>query len=101
MAKRILAVDDSRTFREMLSITLKQGGHHVQEAQDGEEAQRILASATFDLVIADLNMPRLDGLGLVRAIRKSGAHRSVPVVILTTEGDPAKKADAKAAGATG
>jgi two-component system, chemotaxis family, chemotaxis protein CheY len=101
MAKRILTVDDSKTMRDMVSYTLRKAGFDVNEAEDGKKALVVLASARFDLVITDLNMPVMDGITLIRNVRSGSPHRNVPILILTTEADGAKKAEGKAAGATG
>jgi two-component system chemotaxis response regulator CheY len=101
MAKRILTVDDSKTMRDMVSYTLRKAGFDVNEAEDGKKALAVLAGGRFDLVITDLNMPVMDGITLIRNVRSGSQHRSVPILILTTEADGAKKAEGKAAGATG
>lgn len=100
--KTILAVDDSASVRQMVSFTLRAAGYEVVEAVDGADALQKLNSVQVQLVITDLNMPRLDGIGLVQGIRSGGgSHRFVPIVFLTTESQDAKKQQAKAAGATG
>jgi two-component system chemotaxis response regulator CheY len=101
MSKRILAVDDSKTMRDMVCFTLRNAGFQVDEAEDGKVALAKLGAAKFDLIITDLNMPNMDGISLIRNVRASTQHRAVPILILTTESDGAKKADGKAAGATG
>jgi two-component system, chemotaxis family, chemotaxis protein CheY len=101
MSKRILAVDDSKTMRDMVSFTLKKAGFDVAEAEDGKAALNVLTSAKFDLIITDLNMPNMDGITLIKNVRSGSQHRAVPILILTTESDGTKKADGKAAGATG
>lgn len=101
MAKRILAVDDSKTMRDMVSFTLKKAGFDVAEAEDGRAALSILNGGKFDLIITDLNMPNMDGISLIKNVRGGSQHRAVPILILTTESDGTKKADGKAAGATG
>ena len=101
MAKRILTVDDSKTMRDMVSFTLKKAGYEVGEAEDGKVALTVLAGAKFDLIITDLNMPNMDGISLIKNVRAASQHRAVPILILTTESDSTKKADSKAAGATG
>lgn len=101
MARRILAVDDSRTMRGMVSCTLSGGGFEVIEAEDGLKALDMLASTRIDLVLTDITMPNMDGLALVRHIRASGRHVGMPILILTTESDEEVKAAARAAGATG
>ena len=100
MSKTILAVDDSASMRQLVSFTLRGAGYTVIEASDGQDALEKLR-APVNLVLTDLNMPRLDGLGLTRAIRASTSYRYTPILLLTTESDPARKLEAKAAGATG
>ena len=101
MAKQILTVDDSKTMRDMVAFTLRKAGFEVNEAEDGRKALTVLGSNRFDLIITDLNMPNMDGISLIRNVRSNAQHRGVPILILTTESDGAKKADGKAAGATG
>ncbi|MDR3423584.1 MAG: response regulator [Alphaproteobacteria bacterium] len=101
MAKKVLAVDDSKTMREMVSFTLKSAGYDVVEAEDGQVALKTLDGGRVDVVITDLNMPNLNGFGLIRALRANPAHKFTPILMLTTEGDSGKKEEGKAAGATG
>jgi two-component system chemotaxis response regulator CheY len=101
MAKRILAVDDSKTIRDMVSFTLRKAGFDVDEAEDGKIALSVLDRSRFDLIITDLNMPNMDGISLIKNVRSGASHRGVPILILTTESDSTKKNDGKAAGATG
>lgn len=101
MKKTVLTVDDSRTMREMVAFTLKSAGYDVLEANDGQQALGIVGSSHVDLVIADVNMPVMDGLTLTRRIRAIPAHRTLPILVLTTESDDKKKAEGRAAGATG
>ena len=101
MAKKILAVDDSKTMRDMVSFTLKGAGYDVVDAEDGQQALTKLAGNTFDAVITDLNMPNMNGFELIRALRANPAYKMAPILMLTTEGDEAKKTEGKAAGATG
>ncbi|QQP88274.1 response regulator [Skermanella mucosa] len=101
MKKKVLTVDDSRTMREMVSFTLRGAGFDVVEAIDGQQALVVLASHKVDLILADLNMPNMDGISLIRKVRASGGHRTVPILMLTTESDDAKKQEGRAAGATG
>ncbi len=102
MAKRILAADDSASMRQVISFTLKRAGYEVVTANDGNDAAAKLdTDGPFDLVLTDLNMPGMDGVGLIRAVRAHCRHRFVPVVMVTTESAAAKKAEGKAAGATG
>jgi two-component system chemotaxis response regulator CheY len=99
MNKTILAVDDSASVRQMVSFTLKTAGYPVVEANNGEDALNKLPQ-TLGLVITDLNMPSLDGIGLIRRLRANAGSKYVPIVVLTTESEPAKKQEARAAGAT-
>jgi two-component system chemotaxis response regulator CheY len=101
MAKHVLTVDDSKTMRDMVSYTLRSAGFKVSEAEDGQKALQLLGTGPVDLVITDLNMPKMDGVGLIRALRADPKHRWVPILMLTTESDPAKKNEGRAAGATG
>ena len=101
MAKKILAVDDSKTMREMVSFTLKGAGYEVVEAEDGKAALAALNGSKVDAVITDLNMPNMNGFELIRALRANPAYKFTPILMLTTEGDASKKEEGKAAGATG
>ncbi|RVU37769.1 response regulator [Hwanghaeella grinnelliae] len=101
MSLQILAVDDSKTMRDMLSFTLGQAGYSVTEAVDGEDALGKSQSGRFDLVITDVNMPRMDGLTLIKNLRQKPNFRSTPILVLTTEADGAKKTEGREAGATG
>lgn len=98
---RILAVDDSAAMRQMVGVTLKAAGYDVLDASDGDEALAIARKAPVDLVITDVNMPNMDGIALVRALRQLPAYRLTPLLVLTTESSPEKKSEGKAAGATG
>jgi len=86
---RILVVDDSVVVRRMLGLVLERAGHDVSFAVDGEEGLRATASIAPDLLITDLEMPELDGIGLVRALRADPALAAIPVVLLTASGDEA------------
>lgn len=101
MAKKILAVDDSKTMREMVSYTLKAAGYEVIEAEDGKAALAVLNGVKADAVITDLNMPNMNGFELIRALRGNPSYKFTPILMLTTEGDGSKKEEGKAAGATG
>ncbi len=101
MAKSILTVDDSASIRSMVSFTLKNAGYEVVEAVDGVDALAKAQATPVDLVLTDHNMPRMDGLTLVRSLRELPAYRSAPILILTTESDQEIKKRGKAAGATG
>ncbi len=101
MSLTILAVDDSRTIREMLNHTLKQAGYQVLTAEDGVHGLEVLQTERPDVIVTDINMPRLDGFGFIEAVRAEGASKATPILVLTTESEPEKKARARAAGATG
>lgn len=98
--KTILTVDDSASIRQLVGFTLRTAGYEVIEATDGEDALARMRGA-IHLVITDLNMPRMDGIELVKRIRASANYKYVPVILLTTESNDAKKQAGKAAGATG
>ncbi|WP_455203259.1 response regulator [Kaarinaea lacus] len=97
----ILAVDDSASMRQMVSFTLKGAGHTVTEAGDGEEALNLAKSNKYDLVLSDVNMPKMDGIALTKELRTLPEFKFTPILILTTEAGMNKKQDGKAAGATG
>ena len=101
MAKTVLAVDDSQTMRDMVKFTLTSAGFEVREAEDGVKGLAALKQGPVDIVITDINMPNMNGIELVKAIRAEPAHKALPVLILTTEADAAKKDEGRAAGATG
>ncbi len=100
MQRTILAVDDSTSLRQMVRFTLTDAGYTVIEATDGMDALSKL-NDSVKLVVTDLNMPRLDGIGLIRKIRDGSPWRFVPIIVLTTESQGTKKQEARAAGATG
>ncbi|MDT0618271.1 MAG: response regulator [Salinisphaeraceae bacterium] len=97
----ILAVDDSASMREMVRFTLAEAGFDVTEAEDGQAALETARTREFNLVLADVNMPRMDGISLVRSLRDLPAYKFTPMLILTTESGADKKQEGKAAGATG
>ncbi|HAH10723.1 MAG TPA: response regulator [Alphaproteobacteria bacterium] len=101
MTKHIMAVDDSKTMRDMVSFTLRNAGFQVSEAEDGKAALNALSSAKVDAVITDLNMPNMDGVSLIKALRADPRYKTTPILMLTTESDPAKKSEGRDAGATG
>jgi len=101
MSKTILSVDDSASMRQMVKLTLSGAGYDVLEASDGREAlTKAQGTGGVSMVLTDLNMPNMDGLSLIRELRKLPAYKGVPIIFLTTESDAAKKSEAKAAGAT-
>jgi len=101
MAKSILAVDDSASIRQMVSFTLKSSGYEVVEAADGMDGLAKAKSQNFNLVLTDQNMPRMDGLTLIKSLRALAQYKTVPILMLTTESSDAMKTLGKAAGATG
>lgn len=101
MSANILTVDDSASIRLTTRIALTNAGYSVVEAVDGADGIAKLSSGQFDLIVTDLNMPNMDGLTMIRELRKMPAHTGIPVIFLTTESDGEIKQQAKAAGATG
>ena len=97
----ILAVDDSASMRQMVTFTLQGAGYEVVEAQDGEQALGIAQSTQVNLVLTDVNMPKMDGIALIGALRALPHYKFTPILMLTTESTPEKKQEGKAAGATG
>jgi len=97
----VLTVDDSPSIRQMIKVTLEPAGHNVIEAGDGAQGLARCQASRPDLVITDLNMPTMNGLELIRALRKLPALTGLPIVFLTTESNDAVKQEAKSAGATG
>jgi len=98
--KSILTVDDSPSMRMLLRAALDDLGYHVIEAEDGIDALEKLGSIKPDVMITDINMPRLDGFGLIERVRGEG-EREMPILVLTTESSDEKKQRARNAGATG
>jgi two-component system, chemotaxis family, chemotaxis protein CheY len=101
MMKTIMVVDDSASIRQVVSFTLKNEGYEVIEAPDGKAAIDKLTGRTINMVVTDLNMPNLDGIGLVRALRSNPSYRFIPIIMLTTESQESKKQEGRQAGATG
>lgn len=101
MTTKVLAVDDSITIRSMLQHTLTAAGFSVDLANDGEHGLEVLREFKPDVIITDINMPRLDGFGFIEKVRAEGEWRATPILVLTTESAPELKARARTAGATG
>ena len=102
MTKRILTIDDSKTIRDMLRLTLLDAGFEVLQAVDGQDGIEMLEKERpIDVVITDINMPKMDGYGVIRHMRSNSAHMSTPVLVLTTESEAEKRNLAREAGATG
>lgn len=97
----VLTVDDSVTMRALLQEALTSCGFAVDQAEDGEAALDWLAAHAVDVIVTDLHMPRLDGIGLVERLRAGGPHRETPILVLTTESGEELKQRARLAGATG
>ncbi len=101
MGKIIVTVDDSASIRQMVNFTLTNAGYEVIEAVDGQDALSKLGNKAVDLVLTDLNMPNMNGVELIRALRANATYKFTPMVLLTTESQADKKQEGKAAGATG
>ena len=101
MAGVILAVDDSASMRQMVNFTLKGAGYEVVQAVDGVEALEYARLHSVDLVLTDVNMPRMDGITLVKELRALPSYRYTPMLVLTTESSQDRKMQGKQAGATG
>lgn len=101
MSKTILTVDDSPSIRRMVSMTLQDAGYQVLEGVDGQDGLEKATAARVDAILVDQNMPRLDGLGMIRALRNHPNGKGVPVVFLSTESEDALKQQAREAGALG
>jgi two-component system chemotaxis response regulator CheY len=101
MSKRILTIDDSKTMRDMLMLTLAEAGFDVLQAVDGQDGLDVLVKEQVDVVITDINMPRMDGYEVIRQLRSDPSHKTTPILVLTTESEAEKKNLAREAGATG
>ena len=101
MSANILTVDDSASIRLTTRLALTNAGYKVTEAVDGADGLAKMKSGSFDLIVTDLNMPNMDGLTMIRSLRKLPAYMGTPVIFLTTESDGELKQQAKDAGATG
>lgn len=101
MSHTILTVDDSASIRQMVSFTLKQAGYTVIEAVDGKDGLIKAQSAAANLIITDLNMPNMNGIEMIKALRQEAKYKFTPILMLTTESDDRKKGEGKMAGATG
>ena len=101
MKKSILVVDDTRSMRQMVAAVLEGAGYDVAEAVDGVEALELARKRVFDLVVTDHNMPRMDGVTLVRELRSLPDYDPVALIVLSTEASPELKQKGREAGATG
>jgi two-component system chemotaxis response regulator CheY len=99
--KRILTIDDSKTMRDMLMLTLSNNGFEVLQAVDGLDGLDVLGRETVDVVITDINMPKMDGYGVIQHMRERPEYDDLPILVLTTESDQEKKERARKLGATG
>ena len=99
--RRILAVDDSSSMREVVMLTLKVAGYEATQAHDGVEALAMAQKDQYDLVITDVNMPNMNGIELIRALRELPNYRHTPILTLTTEKELTRRHEGRAAGATG
>jgi two-component system chemotaxis response regulator CheY len=100
MEKRILSIDDSPSVRKLVEYTLKSKGFQAASAENGQQALELMAEEKFDAIILDINMPRMDGLEFMKRMRANDAYASIPVIVLTTEGQEADKDKAMELGAT-
>lgn len=99
MAKNILIVDDSASLREVVAIALKNAGYNVIQAENGQDALNKLAGDKLHLIISDVNMPVMDGISFVKAVKQDPNYKFTPIMMLTTESEDDKKQQGKAAGA--
>ncbi len=99
MAKNILIVDDSASVRQVVSIALRGAGYEVQEGCDGKDALSKLKGQKVHMIISDVNMPNMDGISLVKAVKQLPAYKFTPIVMLTTESQESKKREGQEAGA--
>lgn len=101
MAKMFLIVDDSASMRQLIAFTIKDAGYDVLLAENGRDALEKMSRAKVDMVITDLNMPEMDGIMFIRELRGKADYKFVPIIMLTTESQEAKKQEGRAAGASG
>jgi two-component system chemotaxis response regulator CheY len=99
MAKTIMIVDDSASLRQVVGIALKGAGYDVLEGCDGADALSKLKGQKIHLIISDVNMPRMDGISFVGAVKQMPAYKFTPVIMLTTESAEERKREGQAAGA--
>ena len=101
MPKNILTVDDSASIRQMVTFTLKSAGYAVSEAADGEDGLKKASAGKFDLILTDQNMPKMDGITLIKTLRAHPDYNRTPILMLTTESSDSMKVQGREAGATG
>jgi len=101
MAKSVLTVDDSASIRQMVAFTLKSSGYEVTDATDGMDGLDKAKGKSFNLILTDQNMPRMDGLTLIKNLRALPQYKTTPILMLTTESSDTMKTQGREAGATG
>jgi two-component system chemotaxis response regulator CheY len=101
VSKKILVIDDSASIRKSISYVLSQESFQVTEAEDGVDGLNKAKADSFDLIVTDINMPNLDGIGFIKEVRKEPNYKFVPIIVLTTESQESKMQEGKSAGATG
>ena len=101
MSKVIMTVDDSPSITKVVTMTLKGAGYEVVDAGDGRQALTKIKTVKIDMLITDLNMPNMDGITLIKEVRKDEKYKWIPIIMLTTESQDSKKQEGKAAGASG
>lgn len=101
MQKRVLVVDDSETVRKILGTALADAGYDVTEAVDGEEALEQASLVTFDLLMTDLKMPKMDGIELVREFRRIEGCRFTPTIMLTSDRSDERQREGRGLGVNG
>ena len=101
MPKTVLIVDDSASMRQLIAFTIKDAGYDVLLAENGRDALEKMSGVKIDMVITDLNMPEMDGITFIRELRGKADYQFVPIIMLTTEAQEAKKQEGRAAGASG
>jgi two-component system chemotaxis response regulator CheY len=101
MSKTFLIVDDSASMRQLITFTIKDAGYDVLLAENGRDALDKMSHVKIDMVITDLNMPEMDGITFIRELRAKADYKFVPIIMLTTESQEAKKQEGRAAGASG
>ncbi|WP_309090151.1 response regulator [Phenylobacterium sp.] len=101
MSKIVLTVDDSRTMRDMLRLALTNAGFTVLQAEDGEHGLEVMRDGGPDVIVTDINMPKLDGYGFIEGVRADPVYRATPILVLSTESSAEKKMRAREAGASG
>lgn len=99
MTKTVMIIDDSASIRLVVSIALKKAGYDVLEAEDGEDALNKLTGQKVHLIVCDVNMPNMDGISFLKAVKQNQSYKFTPIIMLTTESQERKKREGRAAGA--